>query len=179
MGDRDNCAWILLEMMFQPGNGFSIQVVGGLIQKKDVRFFQEQSTQGHTSPLAAGKYTDRSFTSRAAQGIHGHFQPGIKIPCIRIIKLFLHITLALNQFVHFIISHFHGKLFVDFFVFLQQINDFLDSLLHDVPDCQCVIQVRFLLKVAHCIAFGKSRFAVKFFVHTGHNAQQRAFSRTV
>ena len=39
--DQNESIFILFKVSFQPGDMFHIQVVGRLIQKKDVRFFQK------------------------------------------------------------------------------------------------------------------------------------------
>jgi hypothetical protein len=83
MGDGDNGAGILLQVLFQPCHRFGIQVVGGFVEQQDVRLFQQQAAKGHPAPLPTGDDVHRRVTRRAAQGIHGHFQPGIQVPCVQ------------------------------------------------------------------------------------------------
>ena len=55
MGDQDKSIFILLEIPLQPFDMLGVQVVGGLVQKKDVRLLQKQLSQEHLGPLASGK----------------------------------------------------------------------------------------------------------------------------
>ena len=40
MGDGNNGSFISIQMLFKPGNGFGVKVVGGFVQQKDIRFLQ-------------------------------------------------------------------------------------------------------------------------------------------
>ena len=51
---------IIQKIGFQPGDAFHIQVVGRLIQKKDIRLGRSIFTQCHTGFLASGKSFSRS-----------------------------------------------------------------------------------------------------------------------
>ena len=43
VGDGDHRAGILLEMLFEPVDAFSVEVVGGLVEKKNVGLLEEQT----------------------------------------------------------------------------------------------------------------------------------------
>ena len=45
MGHRDDGAGILLQMVFEPGHAFRIQMVGGLVEQQDVGLLNQQPTQ--------------------------------------------------------------------------------------------------------------------------------------
>ena len=45
--------WVIQKIGFQPGNTLHIQMVGGLIQKKNVRAGKKQLTQSYAGFLAA------------------------------------------------------------------------------------------------------------------------------
>ena len=53
MGDQDECAFIFLKIAFQPGDMLFIQVVGGLVQKKDIWFLQKKLPEQDLGPLAS------------------------------------------------------------------------------------------------------------------------------
>ena len=42
MGDEDKSILIFLKITLQPGNVLFVQIVGGLVQKKDVRFLKKK-----------------------------------------------------------------------------------------------------------------------------------------
>ena len=58
MGYDDYAAAVSLKVCLQPGNGFHVQVVGGLVKEKDIRFGQQELAQGHPGFLAAGQGVD-------------------------------------------------------------------------------------------------------------------------
>ena len=58
VGNQDEGVLILLEIPFQPGNVLHIQIVGRLVQQKDVRFFQQKFCQKDFRSLSAGKLGD-------------------------------------------------------------------------------------------------------------------------
>ena len=53
MGDRDHGAFVPLQMLFDPGHGFRVQMVGRFIKKQDIRFLKQEPAQGNPAPLAA------------------------------------------------------------------------------------------------------------------------------
>ena len=53
MGDQDKSIFILIEIPLQPLDMLHIQIVGRLVQKKDIRFFQKQLAQQYLRSLAA------------------------------------------------------------------------------------------------------------------------------
>ena len=63
MGDGDDRPLVLLQVRFQPLDGFGVQVVRGLVQQEDVRLLQEEAAQRHAAPFAAGKRADMSSVS--------------------------------------------------------------------------------------------------------------------
>ena len=52
MGDQDKSTFIFLKIALQPGNMLFIQIVGRLVQKKDVRLFQKQFSKKDFSTLS-------------------------------------------------------------------------------------------------------------------------------
>ncbi len=42
MSDKDYAALVLAQRVFQPGDRFRIKVVGGFVQKQNIRCFQQQ-----------------------------------------------------------------------------------------------------------------------------------------
>ena len=52
MGNDDYAAAVGLKVCLQPGDGFHIQVVGGLVKEQDVRLGQQKLAQGYAGFLA-------------------------------------------------------------------------------------------------------------------------------
>ena len=122
MGDSDDGSGIILKMVFQPGDGLGIEMVGGFVQKQNVGFLQQQPAQRHPAFFPAGQHLDQGIARRTPQRIHGHFQAGIQIPCFQMIQAFLNLSLPFDQFVHFVVGEGLGEFLIDVVVFLHQVN---------------------------------------------------------
>ena len=55
MGDGEHRTLELLQILLQPLGGPQVQVVGGLVQQKDVRVLQNEATEVHPGLLPAGE----------------------------------------------------------------------------------------------------------------------------
>ena len=55
VGDRDDRALVLGEMLLEPGDGLGVEVVGGLVQQQQIGRAQQQPTERHAPALAAGE----------------------------------------------------------------------------------------------------------------------------
>ncbi len=150
----DHRSGVVLEMMFEPGDGFGIEMVGGLVQKQDVRLAQQQAAERHPPPLAAGDDLDRGVSRRAAQRVHGHFKARVEIPGIQCFQFLLNSALAREDPIHFFIRQGLGQFLVDAVKLIHEIHRFLDSLFHHLAHGFGVIQLRFLLQQAHGQAGG-------------------------
>ena len=63
MGNKDKCILIILQITFQPFNMFLIQIVGRLIQKKDIRFFQKQLAKQNFGSLTTAQICNITLQS--------------------------------------------------------------------------------------------------------------------
>jgi len=79
-GDDQHRAGKLAKVLFQPGGGLRVQMVGGFVQQQQVRLAQEQLAQGHPPFFTPRKIFYAAVRRRAPQGLHGHFDLGIEIP---------------------------------------------------------------------------------------------------
>ena len=95
------------------------------------------------------------------------------------IELLLNFALALEKLVHIIVGHGLGEFGVDLFELLQQLDGFLNGLLYDLTDGSAIVDQRLLFEIADGIAGRQHGLAVDLLVHTGHDAQQRGFTRPV
>ena len=121
----------ILQMVFEPGHCFGVEMVGRLIQQQDIGLFEQKTAQGHTrrSP------PERTLTvyPRADSAAHPWpFRAGIQVPGIECIESLLHLALALHELVHLIIGHGFGKILVDRIEF-SQVNRLLHAFFNDFP----------------------------------------------
>ena len=145
--DGDDRARITLQVMLEPGDRLGIEMVGRLVEQKNVGLLQKQPAQGDAAPFAAGQNLHRRVRRRAAQRIHRHLQPRIEIPGVLMVELFLHFALALEQLVHFVVGHLFAKLGVDLFKLFQQIDSFLHGFFDDFAHGARVVDQRFLFEI--------------------------------
>ena len=59
MGHDDDRSLIIQQIVFQPGDGFHVQMVGGLVQQDDVGPREKELSKGNSGFLASGQGTDR------------------------------------------------------------------------------------------------------------------------
>ncbi len=179
VGDGNHRPGIALQVVFEPGDRFGIEVVGGLIQEQYVRRLQQEAAERHPPLFATGKLPHGGIAGWAAKSIHGHFQPRIQIPGIKSIELFLDFPLARDQPIHLVVSHRFCKGLVDSVKFVQQIDNALNPLLDNFAHRLGFIQYRFLLKKTDGVAGREDRFTVEVLVHARQDAQQGAFAGAV
>ena len=53
VGDGNHCAFVLLQMAFEPLNRLRVEVVGGLVEEQNVGLLQEQTAEGHAAAFAS------------------------------------------------------------------------------------------------------------------------------
>ena len=152
MGNCYYCTFILLQVLFQPVNTFSIKVVGRLVKKEDIRFLEKEAAQCHTAAFTSGEILHQLVFWRTAQCVHGTFQLAVEIPCIRSIDNVLQFCLAREECIHllrvFVIFR-QTEFIVDFFILCQCIYDLLNTFHYYFFHSLCIVQLRFLSKISH------------------------------
>ena len=152
MRNRDDRSRIALQVMFQPRHRLGVEVIGRLVEQKNVGFLQEQPAQRNAATFAAGQYLHRRVRRRAAQRIHRHLQPRIEIPGVLMVELLLHLSLALEQIVHVVVGHLFSKLRIDLFKLFQQTDRLLHGFFNNLAHRARVVDQRFLLQISDCEA---------------------------
>ncbi len=141
MGNRDDRAFVVLEVLFQPANRLGVQVVGRFVQQQDVRLFEQQATERHTPPFTAGEHVDGRVAGRAAQGVHGQLQLAVQIPCVQRVQAVLHLALAVHELVHFGVAHGFAKLGVDLVELAQRVHHLLRTFFYDLAHGLAVVEL--------------------------------------
>ena len=168
-----------VQIVFQPLHGLGVQMVCGFVKEQDVRGSEQQAAQGHAAPFATGNLRDGHVRIGAAQGVHGHFHPGVQIPDVLCIHLFLDLCLALDESVHGIVVHGFRKLCVDLLELLGNGLEGGNTVFHNLAHCAGLVAQRLLLKVANGVARGQHCLAVKGIVHAGKDFQKRGLACAV
>ena len=145
-------AFVLLQVLFQPIDGFRVKVVRRLVQEQHVRLLQQQTAQGHPTSLSSAEFRNLLVVRRTAQGVHGDAQLGVELPSIQRIDLVLNRRLAVHELLHFVgvvQDLFVHERHVDLLVFLQDVHNLLGALFDHLAHRFGLVQFRFLRQVAN------------------------------
>ena len=93
MGDGHHRALVIGEETFEPGHGFRVQVIGGLVQKQQIGPAQQQPAERHPAPFAARQGGHVGARRRAAQRLHGDLHPALQLPAVHRLDLLLNFPL--------------------------------------------------------------------------------------
>jgi hypothetical protein len=171
VGDDQDGTGIFTQVMLQPVDAFSIQVVGRLVEQQQVRLAQKKLGQRHTAALTTRQFRHVRITGRAAQRIHRLLDLAVQIPQVLRVNLVLqgrHLVRRLVRIVHgeLVVAVKNGLLFRNAF--------------HDVAHhVLALVKLGFLRQVSAGCPVSKPRFAVKLLVDAGHDAQKRRLARAV
>ena len=159
VGHGDDRALVLLKMVLEPGNGFGIEMVRGLVEQQDVRLLEQQPAERHAPLLAAGKHLHDRVAGGTAERVHGHLEPAVQLPGVQMVELLLHLALPRDQLVHLVVGHGIGEALVDLVVLVQEVDGLLHALFHDLAHGLFRIELRLLLEEPDGVARGEHRLA--------------------
>ena len=179
MRDGNHSSLVLLQMGFQPLDGFSVKMVGGLVQKKHVRFLQKQAAKRHAAAFTSGEFLYLLLRRRALQCIHSPFQLGVYLPAAFMVYEFSEFSLTFNETVHLIVVHGLHELHGYLVVLLKDVHYLLNTLLDHFQHGFFRIHLRLLLQISNGIAGRPDHFALVGFLYAGDDLEQRRFSGTV
>ncbi len=97
VGDGDDGALVVAQVMFEPCHGLGVEVVGGLVEQEDIGFGEQEPGEGDAALLPAGENLDGRIGGRAAQGVHGDFEVAVQVPGVVLVELFLQFGLFRDQ----------------------------------------------------------------------------------
>ena len=132
---KDDRAGEALEKAFEPVDRLGIEVVGGLIQKQEIRLGSQRTAESDTALLSAGERPDQGIKRRSVQRTGKGFDAGLEIPAIRMLdKLKEFMKLGITSLAAFVAAHpLHEVSSAGFDVFKNR---------------SCGIEFKFLRKVA-------------------------------
>ncbi len=175
MGDGDNGAGILVEVLFEPVDRFGVEVVGRLVEQQYVGLLQQQAAQSHTAALTTREGVDDLVVWRALQGVHGAFELGINVPGIGSVELVLKFGLAGDESFHLVGVFKHlgvGESFVYLVEFGQKIHDGLHAFAHYFDHGLFGVELRLLFQIAYRVTGREYHFALIILVDTGNYLEQ-------
>ena len=168
MGDRDDGAGVVLQVLLQPLHALRVQVVGGLVEQQQVGLGQQQPAQRHPSAFAAGQAGDVGIRRRAAQRVHGLLDLAVQVPGIPVVELLLQLAHLLEQLVGVVGRHLLG----DLVVLGEQPLGLGHAVLDVAEDGLGLVQLGLLGEQAHGEAGQQARVAVGRLLHARHHPEQ-------
>ena len=177
VGDGDDGALVLLQVLLQPVDAFGVEVVGGLVEEQDVGLLQEQAAEGHAAALATAEVAHQLVLVGAAQGVHGAFQLLVEVPGVVGLEQLGEFALAGDELVEVGVGLGEGV--VHLVVLLEEVHGLLHGLLHHLLDGLGVVELGFLLQVAHAVARREDHLALVVLVHSGDDFHQAGLAAAV
>ena len=89
MGDGEDGARVLREVLLEPQHALGVEVVGGLVEQEQVGLLEQQLAQRDAAPLTTGEVGDGGVGRRAAQGVHRLLELGVEVPGVGVVDLLL------------------------------------------------------------------------------------------
>ena len=167
---------VLLQVLLQPVDTLGIEVVGGLVQKQDVRLLQQQPAQCHTSAFTSREMFHALVFRRTAQGIHGPFQFAVQIPGIGSVNDVLQFGLSDEEFLHLVrilVIFGQTEFLVNLLVLSQRVHNGLHALHDHLFHRLGRIQIRLLSQISYRIPRREHHFTLIGLVQSGDNLEQR------
>ena len=93
MGNHEQGALALHQLLLQPSNSSIVHVVGGLVQNQEVAWAHQNTSQGHALALAAAELAHFLLQARNAQLCQHRLSLAFQLPG----KLRIHLLLQLQQ----------------------------------------------------------------------------------
>ena len=171
VGDDQDRALIVDQVLLQPSDGFRVQVVGRFVKQQHFGRFQQQLAQRHAAGFTTGQFGHIGIVGRAAQGFHRDVDLAVEIPEVLRVDLIL----QGGHFVGCLVGIVHRQFVVAVQNVLLGFHAQHDILAHG----QGRVQIGFLFQVADLGPFSDPCFARVILVLTGHDLHQRGFTRTV
>ena len=170
MGDGDDGAGVLLEVLLQPEHALGVEVVGGLVEQQEVGLLQEQLAQRDAALLTTGEHGDIGVRRRAAQRIHRLLELGVEVPRVEVVDLLLQRAHLGEELV--VVGVGVGELGGDLVEAVDLRLGGRDALHHVVPDVLGLVEAGLLREHAHGVAGRQERVAVGRLVDPGHDLEQ-------
>ncbi len=154
MGDRDDRALVLGQVLLEPRHRLGVEVVGGLVQQQQVGRAQQQPAERHAPALAAGERAHVGVRRRQAQRVHRVFELRVEVPGVGRVDL----RLDLAELLGGLIGVVGGQLVEA----VEQRLRLGDAVLDVALDVLGLVEVGLLLEHARRVAPGASAASPRY-----------------
>src|SRR5829696_4080117 len=169
VGDGDDGAGVLLQVLLQPRDALGVEVVGGLVEQQQVRRLEQQLAQRDATALATGQDGDVGVARRAAQRVHGLLDAGVELPAVVLLDDLHQLALLGEEGVEVGVGLAHRR--ADLLEAGQRVPERLDGLLDVAPDVQRLVERRLLQQDADRGIRRQRGLAVGGLLHAGHDLE--------
>ena len=146
MGDGDDGAGVLLQVLLQPRDALGVEVVGGLVEQQQVGRLEQQLAQRDAAALTTGEHGDVGVAGRAAQRVHGLLDAGVELPAVGVLDDLHELALLGEQRVEVGVGLPHRR--ADLLEAGQRVAERLDRLLDVAAHVELLVERRLLLEHA-------------------------------
>ncbi len=171
MGDRDDRALVLGQVLLEPRDRLGVEVVGGLVEQQQVGRAQQQAAERHAAALAAGERAHVGVRRRQAQRVHRVFELRVEVP--RVGRFDLRLDLA--ELLGGLLGVVGGQLVEA----VEQRLGLGDAVLDVALDVLALVELRLLLEHPDGRARRERGLAAVLLIDPGHDPQQRRLARAV
>ena len=177
MGDEDDVAGIVDEVLFEPLDALGVEMVGRLVEQQDAWLLQQQPGQRDPALLAARQILDRRLARRATQGVHRDLELVVERPAVDRVDLLLEFTHLGHQRVEIVagVGHLRGNGVEP----VEHVGNGANPVLHIFEDRLARIELRFLLEITDGDPLARPGLAGELLVAAGHDLHQRRLARPV
>ncbi len=168
VGDRDDGARVLLQVLLKPQDALRVQVVGGLVEQQQVGLLEQELAQGHPPALATGQGLDVGVRRRAAQRVHRLLKLAVQVPGVLVVDLLLELAHLLHELVGVVGRHLLG----DLVVLVEEPLGLGDAFLDVAEDGLVLVEPRLLGEDADGEPWHEAGLTVGDLLQPGHDLQQ-------
>jgi hypothetical protein len=105
VGDADHRPRVILKGALEPGHALGVEVVGRLVEEKEVRLLEKDPAQRHPALLSAREVGHRRVAGRQPEGVHRHLQRPVELPAVAGIDGVLELGLLAEELLHRRVVH--------------------------------------------------------------------------
>ena len=171
MGDAEDGALVVDQVLLQPSDGLGVEVVGRLIEQQHVGCFEKQLTERHAARLTAREVFRHRVVRRAAQRFHRDVDLAVEVPEV----LRVDVVLQLGHLLGGLIRVVHRQFVVAVEDRLLLGHTFHDVFAHGLGR----VELGFLRQVADLGTLGSPCLAREILVEPGHDLEQGGLTRAV
>ena len=179
VGHGDDGAGVIVQMAFEPGDAFGIEMVRRFVHQQQVGLLQQELAERDAAFFAAGEFGDVGIAGREVHRFHRDFDFAVEFPGVAGLDLVLHLGLAVEQLFHFVGIGDFAELLGELFVLGEECPGGGDGFFDVAEDVFVRIEMGFLREQADGEAVGEFGGAVEVLIEAGHDLEQRAFAGAV